>query len=182
MVSWCTNGHAVGTGGEIWVKGTEFANPMRALAAMAVEPSRFVDAPHNHDSRGNHSMDILIQPLLQNAKRFSSSLHIRYSERKGQPVETSGSGGNGKEKEVALPGKSGEIRKTSYVIIHKPYDFLEPLVRSMFEEAEDVKVIVDRRFQERRRVSASSRISNRRKRRDRRLAVPMLDILINVYT
>jgi hypothetical protein len=123
-------------------------------------------------------MDILIQPLLQNAKRFGSSLHIRYSERKGQPVENSGSGGNGKE--LKLPGKPAEIGKTSYVIIHKPYDYLEPVVRSMFEEAEDVKVIVDRRFHERRRAPASSWISNRRKRRDRREAAPMLDILINV--
>jgi hypothetical protein len=125
-------------------------------------------------------MDILIQPLLQNAKRFGASLHIRYAERKGRPVETSESGGNGKE--VALPGKSGEIGKTSYVIIHQPYDYLEPLVRSMFEDSEDVKVIVDRRFHERRRVSASSRISNRRKQRDRRQAAPMLDILISVDT
>ncbi len=125
-------------------------------------------------------MDILIQPLLQNAKRFGTSFHIRYSERKGEPVEKSGNGGNGQEAE--LPGKSGETGKSSFVIIHKPYDYLEPLVRSMFEEAEDIKVIVDRRFQERRRVSASSRISNRRKYRDRRHVVPMLDILINVDT
>ena len=123
-------------------------------------------------------MEIIIQSLLQNAKRFGSSVHIRYSERKGQPVETSGNGGNGKEVEFA--GKSAEIRKTSYVIIHKPYDYLEPVIRSMFEEAEDVKVLVDRRFHERRGVSASSRMSNRRKRRDRRDAAPMLDILINV--
>jgi hypothetical protein len=123
-------------------------------------------------------MDILIQPLLQNAKRFGSSLHIRYSERKEQPVENSRGGGNGKE--VDPPGKSGEIGKTSYVIIHKPYDYLEPVVRSMFAESEDVKVLVDRRFHERRQVSASSRVSNRRKRRDRRQTAPMLDILINV--
>jgi len=123
-------------------------------------------------------MEILIQSLLQNAKRFGPSFHIRYSERKGQPVENPGNGGNGKEVEVA--GKSGEISKTSYVIIHKPYTYLEPVVRSMFEEAEDVKVIVDRRFHERRGESASSKMANRRKRRDRREAVPMLDILINV--
>jgi hypothetical protein len=123
-------------------------------------------------------MDILIQPLLQNAKRFGTSVHVRYGERKGQPVEISGNGGNGQEVEFA--GKPAELGKTSYVIIHKPYTYLEPVVRSMFEEAEDVKVIVDRRFHERRRVTASSRISNRRKRRDRRQAIPMVDILINV--
>jgi len=123
-------------------------------------------------------MEILIQSVLKNAKQFGSSLHIRYSERKGQPVENSGSSGNGKE--VELADESGEIRKTSYVIIHKPYMYLEPVVRSMFEEAEDVKVIVDRRFHERRSGPVSLRVTNRRQQQDRRLAVPMLDILINV--
>jgi hypothetical protein len=123
-------------------------------------------------------MDIFIQPLMQNAKRFGSSLHIRYSERKGETVDNSVRGGNGKEAE--LRGKASEIGKTSYVIIHKPYDYLEPVVRSMFGEAQDVKVLVDRRYHERRRVSAGSRMSNRRKQRDRRQTAPMLDILINV--
>lgn len=171
MVSWCL-------GGENCFKGTEFAIQLRALAAKAFEPWHIVDTPYNHHPRGNHSMDIFIQPLLQNAKRFGSSLHIRYSERKGQPVENSETGGNGKE--AGRRGKSGENGKTSYVIVHKPYDYLEPVVRSMFEEAQDVKVIVDRRYHERRRVSASSRVSNRRKQRDRRQTAPMLDILINV--
>jgi hypothetical protein len=50
----------------------------------------------------------------------------------------------------------------------------------MFAEAEDVKVIVDRRFQERRHGPASLGIDNRRKKRERRQTAPMLDILINV--
>ena len=123
-------------------------------------------------------MEILIHSVLQNAKRFGSSVHIRYSERKEEPVDKSGNGKNGGD--VELPGKSEEITTTSYVIIHQPYTYLEPVVRSMFAEAEDVKVIVDRRFHERRRASARSRISNRRKQRDRRQTAPMLDILINV--
>ncbi len=123
-------------------------------------------------------MEILIQSVLQSAKRFGSSLHIRYSKRKGQPVENSGSSGNGKE--VELAGESGEIRKTSYVIIHKPYMYLEPVVRSMFEDAEDVKVIVDRRFHERRSGPATFRITNRRHEQDRRQAAPILDVLINI--
>lgn len=126
-------------------------------------------------------MEILIQSMLQNAKRFGSSLHIRYSERKGQPVEKSANGGNGKELE--LPGKSGGPRKTSCcVIIRKPYSYIEPVIRSMFEEAEDVSILVDRRSHERRGGSASFGIANRRRERDRRQAVPMLDILINVET
>lgn len=123
-------------------------------------------------------MEILIQSVLQSAKRIGSSLHIRYSERKGQPVEHPESSGNGEE--VELGRKSEEGRKPSYVIIHKPFVYLESVIRSMFEEAEDVKVIVDRRFHERRSGPASFRISNRRQQQDRRQTAPMLDILINV--
>ena len=123
-------------------------------------------------------MEILIQSVLQDAKRIGSSLHIRYSERMGQPVEEPGSSGNGKEDKNAL--EPGDVRKTSYVIIHKPYTYLEPVVRSMFEEAEDVKVIVDRRFHERRSAPTPFRVTNRRQQQDRRQAIPMLDILINV--
>jgi len=123
-------------------------------------------------------MDILIHSVLQNAKRFGSSVHIRYSERKEEPVDKSGNGKNGGG--VELPGKSEEIRAASYVIVHQPYAYLEPVVRSMFAEAEDVKVIVNRRCQERRQGPASLGIDNRRKMRDRRQAAPMLDILINV--
>jgi hypothetical protein len=93
-------------------------------------------------------------------------------------VEDPESSGNGKE--IELAGEPRDIRKTSYVIIHKHYMYLEAVVRSMFEEAEDVKVIVDRRFHERRSGPASLRITNRRQQQDRRQAAPMLDILINV--
>jgi hypothetical protein len=93
-------------------------------------------------------------------------------------VDKSGNGKN--DGEIALSGTSEEIKMTSYVIIHEPYTYLEPVVRTMFAEAEDVKVIVDRRIQERRQAPASLGIGNRRKWRDRRQAAPMLDILITV--
>ena len=123
-------------------------------------------------------MEILIQSVLQNLKRWGSSVHIRYLERKGQPVEKSRNGKNGKDLE--LMGKSLEMRKPSYVIIHKPYSYLEPVVRSMFEEAEDVRVLVDRRFHERRQVSVFLGVKDLRKHLDRRRSTPMLDILISV--
>jgi hypothetical protein len=123
-------------------------------------------------------MEILIQSVLQNAKRWGSSVHIRYLERKGQPVEKSRNGKNGKDLE--LTGKSREMRNPSYVIIHKSYSYLDPVVRSMFEEAEDVRVLVDRRFHERRQVSVFLGVKDLRKHRDRRRSTPMLDILISV--
>lgn len=83
--------------------------------------------------------------------------------------------------EGGFPAKGGETaRKASHVIIHKPYSYLEPVIRSMFEEAEDVMLLVDRRFHERRRGPAPPELANRRRQRDRRQALPMLDILINV--
>ena len=93
-------------------------------------------------------MDILIQSFLGFAERLNSSIHIRYWERKGQPTQRSG---NGNGKEDALPvdkGRNG--RKASYVIIRQPYTYLEPVVRSVFEGAEDVRVVTDRRHHERR--------------------------------
>ena len=121
-------------------------------------------------------MEILIQSVLQQAKRLGSAVHIRYSGRKDQPVGNSGNGKEGGQSE-----KSEEpSKKTSYVIIHKPYSYLEPVVRSMFDEAEDVKVIVDRRVHERRQGSTPVGIANRRTPHERRQVFPMLDILITV--
>jgi hypothetical protein len=69
---------------------------------------------------------------------------------------------------------------TSYVIIHREYSYLEPLIRSIFEEAEDVKVLIDRRFAERAEHAPSSESLEHRNSADRRASAPMLDILINV--
>lgn len=71
--------------------------------------------------------------------------------------------------------------KKSYVIIHNAYTYLEPVIRSMFAEAEDVQIVVDRRFRDRRQGSAGHVTTDKRRLvSDRRLSSPMLDILINV--
>ena len=67
---------------------------------------------------------------------------------------------------------------TSYVILRKPYTYLEPVVRAMFAEAEDVVILVDRRWHERRQGPANGGTEDRRSAGDRRLSTPMLDILI----
>ena len=121
-------------------------------------------------------MDILIQSFLGIADRLNSSIHIRYWERKGRPMASTG---NGKEIEGAAQ-ETGNGKKTSYVIIRQPYSYLEPVVHSMFEGAEDMRVIVDRRFHERRQAVAQSVPNRRNSRTDRRMSSPMLDILINV--
>ena len=69
---------------------------------------------------------------------------------------------------------------TSYVIIRREYSYLEPLIRSVFEDAEDVKVLIDRRSEERRDPPATPAEGERCRAPDRRASTPMLDILINV--
>ena len=69
---------------------------------------------------------------------------------------------------------------TSLVIIQKEYSYLEPLVRSIFEEAEDVTILIDRRGGASQTTSALPSESERRVASERRSSAPMLDILINV--
>jgi hypothetical protein len=124
-------------------------------------------------------MDIFIQPVLDRMRQIGSSIHLRYLEGKSHSSGPSGNGGTGKE--IALDGEeSGGGERTSYVILRKEYAYLESLVRSLFEDAKDVKVIVDRRWHERRQASNVAAVANRRAAKDRRAAAPMLDILINV--
>lgn len=69
---------------------------------------------------------------------------------------------------------------TSYVIIRREYSYLEPLIRSLFEDASDVNVFIDRRSGDRRDPPMRSDEAERRSSTDRRTSTPMLDILINV--
>lgn len=69
---------------------------------------------------------------------------------------------------------------TSLVIIQKEYSYLEPLVRSIFEGAEDVTILIDRRGGENRTASTFSPESETRVLSERRSSALMLDILINV--
>jgi hypothetical protein len=121
-------------------------------------------------------METLIQSFLGIAARLNSPIHIRYWERQGEPTRSSR---NGKEGELAAQTGSNGL-KTSHVIIRQPYLFLEPVVRSFFEGAEDVRVISDRRFRERRQAPAPGVVNRRTPARDRRVSAPMLDILITV--
>ena len=85
-------------------------------------------------------------------------------------------------------GNCGESRKAeahggekiSLVIVRQSYTYLEPFVRSMFEGADDIRIIVDRRFHERRKVSIPGLPNRRRTLSERRFPAPMLDIMIAV--
>ena len=123
-------------------------------------------------------MDILIQSLLTNARKLNAAMHIRYSTRRrpeGAPEDAS-------HLLTSPDVAGGGVGMTSYVIIRREYSYLEPLIRSMFEEAEDVKVLIDRRSssEERRDAQPPSADGERRNNHDRRASAPMLEILINV--
>ena len=68
----------------------------------------------------------------------------------------------------------------SYVIIQREYSYLEPLVRSIFEEAEDVTILIDRRSAKSQNSSDLPAESERSAIIERRTSAPMLDVLISV--
>jgi hypothetical protein len=120
-------------------------------------------------------MHILIQSFLGIAERLNSSIHIRYSARRIQSMDN---GGNGKE--MKIEAHKGQTGSKSLVIIRPPYTYLEPVVRSMFDGAEDIGIIVDRRFHERRKAGLPGEPNRRRPTSERRASTPMLDIVIDV--
>ncbi len=121
-------------------------------------------------------MEILIQSALERKKSSDHSLHVRYWEWKREPPGESQTGeihhedGNG----------STHSKITSYVIIHREYGYLEPIVRAMFSGAEDVKIVVDRRRSERSEMAGDPWTDNPRTLFDRRRSSPMLDIVIKM--
>jgi len=121
-------------------------------------------------------MDILIQSLLDKVRKFNVSMHIRYSTRS----TAEGISADPQPQRASLDAAGGQVGMTSYVIIHREYSYLEPLIRSIFEEAEDVKVLIDRRSEERPEHAVPPKHVERPNSTDRRASAPMLDILINV--
>jgi hypothetical protein len=121
-------------------------------------------------------MEIVVQSLLQEACRLNSSIHLRYS---AKPQDDLPKPDQTKDCEVPQPS-SANNKQTSCIVIRRDYAYLEPIVRSTFQDAADVQVIADRRIMERRKSAVGNTTSDRRTNRDRRLSTPMMDILINI--
>jgi len=66
----------------------------------------------------------------------------------------------------------------TYIVIRRPYAHLEDEVRRVFAGREDVKVVVDRRWGERR--ASQQRVSVERRRADRRRAKEEQEELVEV--
>ena len=121
-------------------------------------------------------MEILIQSLVGIADQTSSPIHVRYFHRQGDTVGSPDTGGT----EHLAVGSGGGGKKKSIIVIRQPYAFLQPSISSMFQGAEDVQVIVDRRFHDRRQRSSQVAEEQRGTKKDRRGSIPMLDVLINI--
>lgn len=120
-------------------------------------------------------MEILIHPLLDKVRKLNTSVHIRYYAH----AHPSGAWTATDLQPNESHSSEGTTAMTSYVIIRREFSYLEPLIRSLFEEAEDVKVLIDRRTGDRREDTPPEE-GDRRRPGNRRASTPMLDILITV--
>lgn len=118
-------------------------------------------------------MEILVQSGLERASELHSWIHIRYWEKGRRAVE-----GPGNEEDIVGSIRQGPAgRGLSYVIIRRSHSYLEPVVQRILGDAEDIRVLADRRCRERRQA-AHQVATERRTLPDRRISAPMLDILI----
>jgi hypothetical protein len=124
-------------------------------------------------------MEILIHSVLHGAQTTSSVLppfHIRYWEAKG------GEGArweNRRVSEVIREQPEGGTNP-SLVIIREPYSYLEVVIRAMFQGVEDVQILMDRRRDDWPQSVPPGGANRRTPPADRRVSVPLLDIVIKV--
>ena len=118
-------------------------------------------------------MEILVQSLLEKTSELHPWIYIRYWENGRQSV-----GSSRNEEDIVGPIQQGGTgRGMSYVIVRRSHSYLETVVNRVLDGAEDVRVLVDRRWRERRQA-AHQVAMERRALPDRRTSAPMLDILI----
>jgi hypothetical protein len=79
----------------------------------------------------------------------------------------------------AAPSPEKKENRTMSIIIRRPYAFLEKELRSVFKGQEDVTVIVDRRYTERRRKVEPAPLERRRADR-RRSKEQLLEVLVSI--
>ena len=121
-------------------------------------------------------MEIVVQSLLWDACRLNSSIHVRYSAKAKNCLP---SPDHIKECKVSQQS-SRNTKRTSYIVIQREYAYLEPVIRTTFQDAQDIQVFTDRRIMERRKSGDGPAASDRRTVHDRRVSTPMVDIVINL--
>jgi hypothetical protein len=124
-------------------------------------------------------LEILVQSLLRETNPLNSAIHLRYWDRQTSPEISNPS----HPVESALTTETGTSgRKNSYIILRKEYAYLEPVIREIFHDAEEVRVYTDRRSGERRKPQNGNGkgqlARERRAANDRRASSPILDIIV----
>jgi len=98
-------------------------------------------------------------------------------------------GKKGNSVDEALDGKKGQPatnkrrqnkKRISIIVLRQSYSHLAPIIHSIFEGAEDVRIVLDRRQHDRRRQSITMTVERRRETGDRRKSSPILDIVIDI--
>ena len=121
-------------------------------------------------------MDTSLDASLEYLRSTAHSIRIRYLDNRGGGAHDEGGG-----KAPLIPdGQRPQPGRTSIIAIRRPYAFLAPAIRSLFEGYEDVQVIVDRRQCERDALAALAVGDGRFRTWDRRRSLPILDVIIDL--
>jgi hypothetical protein len=91
------------------------------------------------------------------------------------PIQPSDASGSVDRSPIPVGGISG-------IVIKKNFANMEPTIRHLFRDVPNVEVIVDRRWHERRgqQPQPLSDVPEKRQSSDRRSAVHMLEVLVNM--
>jgi len=131
------------------------------------------------DVRGACTMDRSLDACLEYlcSTAHSHSIRVRYLDSGGGGAHDEGGG-----KAPLIPdGQRPQLgRRTSIIVIRRPYAFLVPVIRSLFEGDEDVQVLVDRRQCERNALATLAVGDGRFRTWDRRRSLPILDVIIDL--
>ena len=122
-------------------------------------------------------MDTSLDASLEYVRSTAHSIRVRYLDN-GRGAE-SDEGGGGKAP-LTPDGQRPHLGRTSIIVIRRPYAFLAPAIRLLFEGDEDVQVIVDRRQCERNALAALAVGEGRFRTWDRRRSLPILDVIIDL--
>lgn len=122
-------------------------------------------------------MDTSLDASPDSPRSTAHSICVRYLDN-GRGAE-SHEGGGGKAP-LTPDGQRPHLGRTSIIVLRRPYAFLAPAIRSLFEGDEDVQLIVDRRECERNALKALAVGDGRFRTWDPRGSLPILDVVIDL--
>jgi hypothetical protein len=130
-----------------------------------------------HDVRGAWMMDTSPDASQAYLRSTAHSIRIRYLDSGEGAAYDEGGGGKAP---LTPDGQRPHLGRTSIIVIRRPYAFLVPAIRSLFEGDEDVQVLVDRRQCERHALATLVVGDAQFRTRERRGSLPILDVVIDL--